>query len=50
MYIHINFNKKRLVRTIYSKKYGCDLARFTHSQNNIIYASTKEDGKIVIYL
>jgi len=36
----------RQVRTIYSKKYGCDLARFTHSQNNIIYASTKEDDTI----
>lgn len=36
----------RLARTIFSKKYGCDLARFTHSPNNIIYASTKEDDTI----
>lgn len=31
--------------TLYSKKYGVTLARFTHHKNNVIYASTKEDGK-----
>lgn len=34
------------VKTIYSKKYGCDLARFTHHSMNCIYASTKEDDTI----
>ncbi|KAH3765470.1 Wdr82 protein [Pelomyxa schiedti] len=28
-----------LHRTLYSKKYGCSTARFTHHSNNIIYAS-----------
>ncbi|KAL5035972.1 hypothetical protein BDEG_23931 [Batrachochytrium dendrobatidis JEL423] len=31
---------------IYSKKYGCALARFTHRSTNIIYASTKEDDAL----
>lgn len=31
-------------KTLYSKKYGCHLARFTHLQSNVIYASTKENG------
>lgn len=31
-------------KTLYSKKYGCHLARFTHTQSNVIYASTKENG------
>lgn len=30
-------------KQIYSKKYGCHLARFTHSSNNVVFASTKED-------
>lgn len=34
------------VKTIYSKKYGCDLARFTHRSMNCIYASRKEDDTI----
>lgn len=33
--------------TLYSKKYGVTLARFTHHKNNVIYASTKEDGNFV---
>lgn len=32
--------------SLYSKKYGCTLARFTHSSTNCIYASTKEDDSI----
>eukprot|EP00842_Homolaphlyctis_polyrhiza_P005511 jgi/Hompol1/5961/HPOL_004780-RA len=36
----------KLRNTIFSKKYGCALARFTHRQTNIIYASTKEDDAI----
>lgn len=31
-------------KTLYSKKYGVHLARFTHHSQNVIYASTKEDG------
>jgi COMPASS component SWD2 len=31
-------------KTIYSKKYGCNLARFSHNSMNCVYASTKEDG------
>ncbi|TPX37884.1 hypothetical protein SeMB42_g06817 [Synchytrium endobioticum] len=34
------------IKTIYSKKYGCDLARFTHTPNTVLYASTKEDDAI----
>ncbi|CCH45173.1 putative WD repeat-containing protein [Wickerhamomyces ciferrii] len=33
-------------KPIYSKKYGCHLARFTHQQKNCVYASTKEDNTI----
>ncbi|PWW79582.1 WD40 repeat-like protein [Tuber magnatum] len=33
-------------KTLYSKKYGCHLARFTHLQSNVIYASTKENDTI----
>lgn len=32
-------------KTVYSKKYGCNLARFSHNAMNCVYASTKEDGK-----
>lgn len=35
--------------TLYSKKYGVTLARFTHHKNNVIYASTKEDGKTIFH-
>lgn len=34
------------LKTLYSKKYGVDLPRFTHSERNIIHASTKEDDTI----
>ncbi|KAL0639569.1 hypothetical protein Q9L58_001395 [Maublancomyces gigas] len=33
-------------KTLYSKKYGCHLARFTHTQSNVIYASTKENDTV----
>ena len=32
-------------RTVYSKKYGCDLVQYTHAPNTIIYTSNKIDGK-----
>lgn len=33
-------------KTLYSKKYGVHLARFTHHSTNVVYASTKEDDTI----
>lgn len=39
-----NCRSGRHLKTLYSKKYGVDLARFTHRSSAIIYASTKEDG------
>jgi COMPASS component SWD2 len=35
-----------LKNTAFSKKYGCNLARFTHKPTAIVYASTKEDDAI----
>ncbi|KAF5342163.1 hypothetical protein D9611_001622 [Ephemerocybe angulata] len=34
------------MKTLYSKKYGVDLPRFTHKSTAIVYASTKEDDTI----
>ncbi|KAG0355201.1 member of Set1p complex, histone methyl transferase [Gamsiella multidivaricata] len=34
----------KLDKTLFSKKYGVHLARFTHRSTNVVYASTKEDG------
>ncbi|KAF8966196.1 member of Set1p complex, histone methyl transferase [Entomortierella lignicola] len=36
----------KLDKTLFSKKYGVHLARFTHRSTNVVYASTKEDGNI----
>ncbi|EKM57768.1 uncharacterized protein PHACADRAFT_251605 [Phanerochaete carnosa HHB-10118-sp] len=36
----------RTLKTLYSKKYGVDLPRFTHKQTTIVHASTKEDDTI----
>lgn len=36
-------------RTFYSKKYGIDLARFTHKAQNILHASTKGGDHAVRY-
>ena len=33
-------------KTLYSKKYGIDLPRFTHKNSTILHASTKEDDTI----
>ncbi|KAF9114462.1 member of Set1p complex, histone methyl transferase [Mortierella sp. AM989] len=33
----------KLDKTLFSKKYGVHLARFTHRSTNVVYASTKED-------
>jgi COMPASS component SWD2 len=34
------------LKTLYSKKYGVDIPRFTHKATAILYASTKEDDTI----
>ena len=36
----------RPLKTLYSKKYGVDLPRFTHKNTAILHASTKEDDTI----
>ena len=36
----------RHLKTLYSKKYGVDLPRFTHKNTTILHASTKEDDTI----
>ncbi|MCJ1317808.1 member of Set1p complex, histone methyl transferase [Xylographa vitiligo] len=36
----------RALKTLFSKKYGAHLARFTHHSQSIIYASTKTDDTI----
>lgn len=41
-----NCSNGRLQKYIYSKKYGCDLAKFTHENSSIVYASTKVDNTI----
>ncbi|KAG5439415.1 hypothetical protein PCANB_001989 [Pneumocystis canis] len=33
-------------KTLYSKKYGVDLARFTHRSTNVVYSSTKDDDTL----
>ena len=36
----------RHIKTLYSKKYGVDLPRFTHKNTAIVHASTKEDDTV----
>lgn len=38
--------RDRTLKTLYSKKYGVDLPRFTHKNTTIVHASTKEDDTI----
>ncbi|CAD6891916.1 unnamed protein product [Tilletia controversa] len=38
--------KGKLTKTFYSKKYGIDLARFTHKPDSILHASTRGDNTI----
>ncbi|KAE8216561.1 hypothetical protein CF327_g218 [Tilletia walkeri] len=38
--------KGKLTKTFYSKKYGIDLARFTHKPDCILHASTRGDNSI----
>ncbi|KAJ1911127.1 hypothetical protein IWQ60_010287 [Tieghemiomyces parasiticus] len=40
----------QLRKTLFSKKYGADLARFTHHSSNIIYASAKGSDHALRYL
>lgn len=43
--IHIyNVREGRHDKTLISKKYGVKLAKFTHTQSSIIYASTKQNS------
>lgn len=37
-------------RTLYSKKYGVDLIRYTHAANTVVYSSNKIDGKQDFFL
>ncbi|KOS13640.1 wd40 repeat-like protein [Malassezia pachydermatis] len=41
-----NCRSGKHVKTLYSKKYGVNLARFTHKSSAIVYASTKEDDTV----
>lgn len=45
-----DITKGKHVKPVYSKKYGCHLAKFTHNQKNCIYASTKGDDNTIRYL
>lgn len=38
--------RNRHLKTLYSKKYGVDLPRFTHKNTAIVHASTKEDDTL----
>ena len=35
-------------RTLYSKKYGMDLIRYTHAANTVVYSSNKRDDIVII--
>ena len=37
-------------RTLYSKKYGVDLIRYTHAANTVVYSSNKIDGMFKFFL
>lgn len=41
-----NAKEGKHIKTLFSKKYGAHLARFTHHSQSIIYASTKGDDTI----
>lgn len=38
---------RRPKRTLYSKKYGVDLIRYTHAANTVVYSSNKIDGMLM---
>lgn len=40
-----NCKEGKHIKTLFSKKYGAHLARFTHHAQSVLYASTKYDGK-----
>ncbi|KAH7884651.1 WD40-repeat-containing domain protein [Phlebopus sp. FC_14] len=42
----IHQSSSQHLKTLYSKKYGVDLPRFTHKNTTVIHASTKEDDTI----
>lgn len=41
-----NVREGRHDKTLLSKKYGVKLAKFTHASSSIIYASTKQNGRL----
>ncbi|PCH42341.1 WD40 repeat-like protein [Wolfiporia cocos MD-104 SS10] len=41
-----NCKSGKPLKTLYSKKYGVDLPRFTHKNTAIVHASTKEDDTV----
>ena len=41
-----NVKEGRHDKSLLSKKYGVKLAKFTHTNSSIIYASTKQNGII----
>ncbi|EJD49659.1 WD40 repeat-like protein [Auricularia subglabra TFB-10046 SS5] len=41
-----NCKTGKFKNTLFSKKYGVDLIRFTHKSTNVVHASTKEDDAI----
>lgn len=43
-----NVKEARHDKTLLSKKYGVKLAKFTHASSSIIYASTKQNGTILL--
>jgi COMPASS component SWD2 len=46
--MHIyNVKEGKYAKPIYSQKYGCHLARFTHHSQSIVHASTKGDGMLL---
>lgn len=43
-----NVKEGRHEKSLLSKKYGVKLAKFTHTNSSIIYASTKQNSKHVV--
>jgi COMPASS component SWD2 len=43
-----NVKEGRHEKSLLSKKYGVKLAKFTHTSSSIIYASTKQNGELLM--
>lgn len=51
LFVVVFFSSHNLIygrpkRTLYSKKYGVDLIRYTHAANTVVYSSNKIDGML----